>query len=78
MARFAPRIDVHTLTPEQRKALQPGQHITASGAKGRWVGQTPHGTDVAAWRDNARRHPEGSQAYYKILRSYAQAQEARK
>lgn len=71
MARFAKTVDVHTLTPEQRAALQPGQHITASGAKGRWIGQTIHGTDVAAWRDNAKNHPAGARGYYRALRDYA-------
>ena len=70
MARFTRAVDVHTLTPEQRAALQPGQHITASGAKGRWIGQSAHGTDVAAWSDNARAFPKGARAYQTTLREY--------
>ena len=58
------------LTPEQRAALQPGQHITASGAKGRWIGQSKGGTDVAAWQDNARAFPKGARAYRAALREY--------
>lgn len=73
MARYTKPLDVHKLTPEQRAALQPGQHITASGAQGRWIGQTKNGSDVAAWRDNARRFPGGVKAYHAALREYATA-----
>ncbi|AMO44063.1 hypothetical protein DSS3P8_005 [Roseobacter phage DSS3P8] len=71
MAQYQARVDVHTLTPEQRAALQPGQHITASGAPGRWAGQTRHGTDVAAWAGNATRHPLGRAGYFRAMREYA-------
>lgn len=73
MSRYQPTVDVHTLTPEQRAALQPGQHITASGGKGRWAGQTKHGTDVAAWAGNAKGSPLGRVGYFRALRQYATA-----
>ena len=50
MARFKKSIEVWPLTTEERAKLQPGQHITAGGAPGRWCGQRPNGVDVAAWR----------------------------
>ena len=50
MARFQKRVEIWPLSPEERAALQPGQHITAGGAPGRWAGQTARGIDVAAWR----------------------------
>ena len=70
MALFLKAVDVHQLTPEQRAALQPGQHITASGAKGRWIGQSKRGTDVAAWQENARAFPKDARAYRAALREY--------
>lgn len=69
MARYTHRIDVHTLTREERAALQPGQHISASGALGRWVGQTP-GADVAAWRGTAKNHSLGAVGYFRALADY--------
>lgn len=71
MARFTKAIDIWALDQESRAKLQPGQHITAGGAKGRWVGQT-RGSDVAAWNDNARRHPLGFHGYWRTLRTYQQ------
>ncbi len=71
MSRYIATVDVHTLSEEQRKLLQPGQHITASGGQGRWAGQTKHGTDVAAWTENAKRSPLGRKAYFRALRTYA-------
>ena len=72
MARYQRRVDVWTLTPEQRAALQPGQHITAGPDNpGVYLGQTRNGVDVAAWEGNARRHPEGRAAYIRTLREYA-------
>lgn len=73
MAKFVKTPDIHTLTAEQRKALQPGQWITASGALGRWCGQKASGTDVAAWQGTARRHPAGQRGYWAALRQYATA-----
>lgn len=70
MARYVKRVDVHTLTREQRGKLQPGQHVSASGAPGRWVGQSA-ASDVAAWRGNAKGHPRGMWAYWRNLRKYA-------
>lgn len=55
MARFQKAIEMWPLTPAERAALQPGQHITAGGAPGRWCGQTARGIDVAAWRGGTQR-----------------------
>jgi hypothetical protein len=73
MARFQPRIEIHNLPPITRARLQPGQHITAGGASGRWCGQTRNGIDVAAWSGNAGRFPGGRLAYWRELRRYALA-----
>ena len=49
MARYQKRLDVWALSQEERARLQPGQHITAGGARGVYLGQTRNGTDVAMW-----------------------------
>lgn len=50
MAQFQKTVEIWSLKPSQRKALQPGQWITAGGALGRWAGQRAHsGIDVAQW-----------------------------
>jgi hypothetical protein len=69
VAKYVKRVDVHRMTREQRAALQPGQHISASGALGRWVGQTI-ASDVAAWRGNAANDPMGAWNYFRRLRDY--------
>jgi hypothetical protein len=73
MAHFTNTIEIWDLNPAQRKALQPGQHITAGGAPGRWVGQTKAGVDVAAWRGNASGHALGATNYFRALRNYAKS-----
>lgn len=67
--RFAPALDVWSLDPAARAALQPGQWVTAGpgGPKGRYLGQRPGGSDVVAWSDNARGRP----GYGAALRAYA-------
>jgi hypothetical protein len=77
MARFQKRVDVWGLSPTQRAALQPGQHISAGGAHGRWCGQTSAGVDVAAWQGNAKGHKAGAAAYMRTLRGYARTHGAR-
>jgi len=72
MAKFCKTVEIHNLPAESRARLQPGQHITAGGAPGRWRGQTKAGVDVAAWRGNAGRHPSGRMGYFRALRQYAQ------
>lgn len=69
MAKYIKRVDVHKLSREERAKLQPGQHISASGTPGRWVGQTV-ASDVAAWRGNAARDPFGAWNYWRGLRDY--------
>lgn len=74
MARFQPTLNIWNLTPEQRRALQPGQWITAgpNGPLGRFLGEGK-GSSVAAWNDNAKRHPDGYFAYLRSHRAYAKA-----
>lgn len=70
MARFQPRVDVYNLTPQQRAALQPGQHITAGPDNpGVYLGQTRHGSDVAMWEGNAK--GRNRRDYMATLRAYA-------
>ena len=71
MAKYTKRVDVWGLNAEQRKALQPGQHVSAGGANGRWAGQTRHGIDVAAWEHSAAKGK--ARQYFKALRAYATA-----
>jgi hypothetical protein len=68
-ARYLPALDVWSLDPAARAALQPGQWVTAGpgGPKGRYLGQRPGGSDVVAWSDNARGRP----GYGASLRAYA-------
>ncbi len=73
MARFQKRIEIWPLSPQDRAALQPGQHISAGGAHGRWCGQTRAGVDVAAWQGNAQGHKAGARAYMRSLIGYARA-----
>jgi hypothetical protein len=70
MARYTKRVDVWSLPPEARGALQPGQHVEAGphGARGIYLGQGRGGSDVVAWEGNAR----GRRAsYIRTLRDYA-------
>lgn len=69
MAQFQPRIDIWKLDPAQRKALQPGQHISAGGANGVYLGQTSGGSDVAMWEGNAK--GRNRKHYITALRKYA-------
>ena len=72
MAQFQPRLDIWALSPDQRKALQPGQHITAGGAHGVYLGQTSGGSDVALWEASARSGAHRRQRL-QALRQYAKA-----
>lgn len=69
-SRYVPALDVWPLPPRARAALQPGQWVTAGpgGPRGRYLGQTPAGSDVVAWADNARGRGRG---YGAALRAYA-------
>lgn len=68
--RYQKTVEVWPLTREERAKLQPGQWITAGGARGRWCGQT-QGSDVALWCDGV---PKGQhRAKLRALRDYAQA-----
>lgn len=58
MAHFQKTVDIYKLTPEERRALQPGQWVRAGegGPVGRYFGQRSSGSDVCAWLNNARRN----------------------
>lgn len=73
MAQFQKTVEIWPLSATERAALQPGQHITAGGAPGRWCGQTARGIDVAAWRGNAKGYKAGKLAYMRALIEYAKA-----
>lgn len=66
--KYTKPVDVWTLTPEQRKALQVGQWITAGAARGQWLGQKASGSDVAAWHHQGI---QGWKARVTTLRAYA-------
>jgi hypothetical protein len=44
--KFTKPLDINTV---DASTLQPGQWVTADGAKGRFAGVTPSGTVVVAW-----------------------------
>lgn len=69
MALYVPAMDIWKLPPARRASLQPGQWVRAGpqGPLGRYMGQGRAGSDVVAWRDNAR----GRQGYGAALRRYA-------
>ena len=71
MARYQKRIDVWQLSPEERGALQPGQHIIAGGSHGVYLGKTRGGSDVAMWEGNAK--GRNRRDYMAYLRRYALA-----
>lgn len=71
MARYQKAVNVWTLNPEQRKALQPGQWVYAGDKadKGIWCGQRSSGSDVVAWwRTGKRRDFRG---YVSMMMEYA-------
>lgn len=72
--RYMKRVELHSglgAEPAIRAMLQPGQYVSASGAKGRWCGQTKSGVDVVAWEGNATGRPGGRMDYWRTLRAYA-------
>lgn len=70
MARFTKTVDVWALSPEERAKLQPGQHVKAGEARGRFWGERKAST-VVAWSGNSKGRGWG---YHKALRQYATAQ----
>lgn len=76
MAQYRKTIDIWTLNETERRALQPGQWITAGkdGPIGRYAGQTWGGVDVAQWRENARRSAGGMLGHFRRLRAYVKQQ----
>lgn len=76
--RFVKTVDVWTLSPVERAALQPGQHVTAgpAGPRGRFMGEG-RGSTVVAWRGNAKGHKAGALDYQRALRVYARSVGAR-
>lgn len=69
--RYAPTIDIHALTDEQRARLPVGQWVTAGpdGPKGRFLGAGRQ-THVVAWLGNARGSRD-YRGYMASLRDYA-------
>lgn len=69
--RYAPAIDIFTLTDAERERLPIGQWVTAGpdGPKGRFLG---HGrnTQVVAWLGNAKGSGD-YRGYMTTLRTYA-------
>lgn len=67
--RYQQAFDIWTIPAYLRRYIQPGQWVTAgpNGPRGRYMGQRPGGSDVVAWRDNAR----GVPGYGAALRAFA-------
>jgi hypothetical protein len=69
VTRYQPTLDIWAIKEEDRKALHPGQWVTAGEAKGRYLGQRPGGSDVVLWRYPRGQHNDKLRA----LRAYAKS-----
>lgn len=69
--RYCKRIDLWRAMPQTIAAMQPGQHVSAGGARGVWAGQTRAGVRVVMWNGSARGTYRPK--YFRALRQYAQA-----
>lgn len=69
--RYAPTIDIWTLSEDQRAHLPVGQWVTTGtdGPKGRFLG-AGRGSEVVAWLGNARASRD-YRGYMAALRDYA-------
>lgn len=71
--RYAPTIDIWTLSDDQRTKLPVGQWVTAGpgpdSPKGRFMG-AGRSTQVVAWLGNARRSGD-YRGYMTVSRNYA-------
>ena len=72
--KFCAPVNVHALSDEALKALQPGQWVYATDrdARGQFLGIKPSGSVVVAWLSNTRSHKD-QPAYRHALRDYALA-----
>ena len=61
--RFLPAFDLHAVPLELLRAVQPGQYVTASGAKGRFWGVARSGVVVVAWSKKTREQHRALRAY---------------
>lgn len=70
--KYQKTIDIwalHAENPDEVARLQPGQWVTAGGAKGIFCGVKPTGTVVCMWYGNAK--GRDYRAYRKSLMNYA-------
>lgn len=74
--RFQPTIDIWALTPDEVAKLQPGQWVTAGGAKGVFCGVKKSGSVVCMWQDNAQGRKSYAD-YRKMHMKYARDWSAR-
>lgn len=75
MARYQKRLDIWSLSPEQRSSLQPGQWVEAGpgGPRGVFCGVKQSGTVVVLWLGNAKHHPKYLD-YLRTMLDYANDQ----
>ena len=73
MARYCKPLDLWNLMPEIRPLIQPGQHVTAGGARGVWAGFTRAGVSVVLWRGSVAKRPGAYAEKFGHLRRYARA-----
>tara|TARA_R110000824_G_scaffold70939_2_gene181854 strand:- start:190 stop:417 length:228 start_codon:yes stop_codon:yes gene_type:complete len=73
--QFVKALDIHSLTDNERAALQVGQWVYAGdkSAKGKFLGVTKGGSVVVAWHGSATRKGNKPNEYYRALRDYALA-----
>jgi hypothetical protein len=74
MLNFVKAFNIWDLPVESLAAIvRPGQWVYAGDrdSMGRFLGVKRNGIVVVAWRENARRYPDGKKAYYRQLRNYA-------
>lgn len=72
MPRYQRTLDIWSLDAEQVARLQPGQWVTAGGARGVFCGVRESGTVVVMWQENARSH--NYRIYRKTLMDYGRKQ----
>ncbi|GGX91285.1 hypothetical protein GCM10007160_18480 [Litchfieldella qijiaojingensis] len=74
--KFQKTLDIWAIDREEiAKKLQPGQWVTAGGARGVYCGVKPGGTVVVMWEGNAKgRGPRGYSWYRRMLMAYAKGE----
>ena len=68
--KYQPTIDIWCLSDEDVSKLQPGQWVTAGGAKGVFCGVKPSGSVVCMWQENAKGR-DSYASYRRSLMNYA-------